>query len=146
MSEIIALILLSLPLIIELYDDRNGEKHPSKDWFYRSFIAVVAAIAVASVWPKLGFWIDFLRGLVLSFGIFALFFPYLMNIILYRNGVITNHRWWSHLSTKAALDSWRLWGNSPWYVRLFILLLTFFAACLVYYCPCKLLRYENPCF
>lgn len=142
----ITILLLSVPLLCELYDDRLGEQHPSNDWQYRPLLMLITGFFSAILLPKLGFWIDFLRGVVLSLGIFTLFFPYLINIILVHNRIITNRRWWDHLSGKAWPDRLQIWAETHWLIRMFVLMLIFSACCVVFFCPCKLIGYENNCF
>lgn len=145
-SQFITILLLSVPLFVELWYDRKGDHHPNHDWLYRAFAVVWMSIFSALLLPKLGFWIDFLRGVMLSSGIFILFFPYLINIILVHNRIITDHRWWDHLSGKAWPDRLQIWAETPWLVRMFVLVIIFSACCVVYFCPCKLIGYENNCF
>ena len=145
--EIFCVLVLCLPLVEELYLDRNGDAHTDGySLLNRVVTVVISALCVAVINPKLGLWEDSGRSIALSFGIFTFFFPYLINIILYKRGVIGNHRWWSHLGTNGFPDTWSWWRSTPWYYRMFFLLIILLAGAIVYFCPCKQINYMYDCF
>lgn len=138
--------MLCAPVLVELKRDEDGDMHPNNDYIARGVGMVIMAAATALINPKLGFVLDFARGLVLSFGIFTFFFPYLINVVLYKKGVIKNHRWWNHLSKEAIPDKWVWWSSTPWFFRMMLLFIVFLACVKVYACPCKIASFYNNCF
>lgn len=139
--EILCILLLSSPMLVELYNDRNGDHHPNNDWMLRGLLMLVSALIVFFIHPHK----NFLQGLLLSFGIFLLFFPYLINIVHYQRKVIIDSRWWDHLSSTAIPDKWYWWSNTPWYGRFFIMAAIFAACVMLYTCWGKFFGFSNPC-
>lgn len=122
MKEIFSLLVLSTPVIWELFNDRKGDKHPNNDWLIRGLI-MLAASALVSV----GTGRHFLQALAMSFGIFSLVFPYLYNILNRKKP------WYSYLSTTAIPDKWTYWAGTAWYGRMFILLVIFGTCLSIYF-------------
>ena len=134
--KILALLFLIVPTVAELIDDRNGDKHPNNEIYWRGALMVVMSALAAVVSPMLGFGADFLRSLLLTVGIFVFFFPYLINIVLYKRGVISNPKWWNHLSDTAWPDKHPWWKGTPWYARLFVVAWILAVTAVLYFDPC----------
>jgi hypothetical protein len=136
--EIFCVLVLCAPLWLEAYLDRNGDDHKDvSDVIFRACFVFICSVCVAVVNPKVSFGVDLSRSIALSVGMFTFFFPYLMNIILYRRGIIADHRWWSYLGKKAIPDRWSWWNSTPWFYRMMLMLIVLLAGCIVYFCPCK---------
>jgi hypothetical protein len=143
-TEIFAILMLCAPLFAELYDDRDGDEHPNQDWIWRGVLMIIFAALAAFMYIELyrgpaDYFKKFGQNFVLSFGIFSLFFPYLINI------AHNKKRWWDSLSKTAWPDKVYLWRMTPWYGRLFILLVLFGVCVIIYTCPGKILSFYNPC-
>lgn len=110
MNEIIALIILCIPLIWELIDDKKGDLHPNKDWVIRGGLMLITS-ALTLLFVDRGF----LQAFGMSFGIFVLFFPYLYNIFNKKKP------WYNYLSLTAFPDKLTIWRMTPWSVRMGIL-------------------------
>lgn len=127
--EILSILILAIPLAWELWDDRNGDDHSKNDdWILRGLLMIVCSIAVWFINSHH----NFLQALFLSFAMFTALFPYLINIILYKRGVISNLKWWDHLSNKAIPDKWI--SFIPWQIRMVMYLIILGAAVKLYIC------------
>ena len=122
MIDWVLLLVLAAPLVWELINDKKGDVHPNNDWLIRGLIAVGASALVSIIGNK-----SFLQALVMAFGIFTLFFPYLVNI------VHKKEKWWSALSLTAWPDKLPYWAGTPWYGRLLILLIIFGTCFSIYF-------------
>ncbi len=144
MIDIFRIICLSLPVFVELYDDRNGDKHPNNDWLFRGITMIFFSGLFALLYHDK----NVIQNLLLSFGIFAFFFPYLINIVHLKRGVIKlapGEKWYNHLSAKAWPDNQEWWNGIPWYARLIMMGIVFLACALVYNCWGKLYVFSNAC-
>ncbi len=147
--ELLCILLLSIPLIWECWDDRDGDVHWSgldtepknDDWILRALLMLLSSVAVFFLHPTK----NFFQALLMSFAIFTLFFPYLINFIHYKRGVTSDPQWWNHLSKTAIPDKWPAWRGLHWSVRLLILLMFFGIALKVYLCWGKLISFYNEC-
>lgn len=106
---LLSIILLSLPLLYHLWNDKDGEAPEDKgiDILIMSVIAIAAAVVGFFIADK-----PIIDGLLLSAAIHFMLFDYAINYILYRNGVIENPNWFSHLGKSYTDDVLRQW--SPW--------------------------------
>ncbi len=128
--EIFCIACLCLPLLWELWDDRNGEKHPNNDWALRALFMVLGS-GLASLFSHKH---NMIQNLLLSLGIFVFFFPYLMNIVHLKRKVTTDKKWWDHLSKDAWPDNQDWWNGIPWFARLVLVGIVFAATLMVYNC------------
>lgn len=144
--ETICILILSISTAWSLWNDRNGDVHPNHDLVTISLLDVLAAVAVALINRKTFFWLDFLRALVLGWAMYVALFPYLVNWMLYKRGVIHDKRWFDHLSTTAWPDRLKIWRETPWYGRMFFCLIILGIGIGIYACPYKISSYENHCF
>lgn len=121
---LLSILILSMPTIVELIDDRNGEtpEQKKKDVRVRALLMIVCAgVVTAIVHPNVYPWVTslhlwpltltYLKCLFLSFAIFFMFFDYAINLILGRKP------WFSYLS-ESPID--RLWSKVNWRWRLAI--------------------------
>lgn len=143
--EIFAILLLISPTAYAVWEDRKGDKHPNKDLVLISVIVVLMALLTALINPRISFIIDSLRGASFAAGFFILFFAPAINIVLYKNGIISNRKWWNHLSLTAWPDSESWWSQTPWYGRLLFTGVAFYSGFVIYFCPCKLVDYTCKC-
>jgi hypothetical protein len=80
--EIFCILVLMIPMIWELWDDRNGDDHvKNDDWILRGLLMAVCAVFVFIINPLH----NFFQGILLSIGIFAFAFPWLINYILFKH-------------------------------------------------------------
>lgn len=118
--ELLYILILSSPLIWELFDDKKGDTHPNNDWIIRGSIMIASSVLVSLLSTK-----SFLQGLIMSFGIFTLFFPYLYNIFNKRKP------WYNYWSKTAIPDKWISW--MAWYAIMFTLLWIFGICASIYF-------------
>lgn len=106
---LLSIILLALPLLYHLWNDKDGEEPEDKgiDILIMSVIAIAAAVAGFFIADK-----PIIDGLFLSWAIHFAVFDYAINYILYRHGVIENLDWFSHLGKSYTDDVLRQW--KPW--------------------------------
>lgn len=120
MIDWILLSVLAAPIIWELEDDKKGDVHPNNDWVMRGAIMVASALIASILGTK-----SFVQCLVMSFGIFTLFFPYFYNILNKKKP------WYNYWSKTAIPDKWISW--MPWYSIMFILLVIFGTCFSIYF-------------
>lgn len=119
----LSILILSLPLIWELWSERKGEdpKKKGRSMTVRAALMIVCSCVSAIIhdyaeWGN-GDYLDglltFAKSLFLSFAIFFLTFDYLINIIFHKKTRV----WYSYLS-ESPLD--RLWSGWNWRLRLAI--------------------------
>ena len=140
--EAIGLALLSVPLIWELWNDKDGDAHISRvewnanvqmlskkvDIFARCTFAATASVVnhvlgINSIIPSL----------IMSGSIHFLIFDYAIVYILWKNKVIFSAaQWWDYLGTKG-MDNYEWWKNKSWQVRMAIKIAVFIIACLIYF-------------
>lgn len=107
----LALLILSLPTIWELWSERKGEdpKQKGRSMSVRALLMIVCSVIAAWI---IGLnWLTFLKSLFLSFAIFFGFFDYAINLILGRKP------WHSYLS-KSPID--QKWSKVHWRWRMAI--------------------------
>lgn len=134
---LLSILILSIPLVSELIDDRNGEtpEQKKKDVRVRAFLMIVCSgVALVIISPRYVPWVTslhlwpltltYLKCLFLSFAIFFGFFDFGINLILGRKP------WFSYLS-KSPLD--RLWSSWDWRWRLVIRGVVFVGALWFYF-------------
>lgn len=127
--ELFSILVLTVPIIWELWDDRNGDEHvKNDDWILRGLLMVLGSIIVALINPNR----NFIQAFFLSFAMFAALFPYLINIVHYKRGVTSDKKWWSHLSKKAIPDKWLYF--LPWWTIAILYLIILGMATKLYIC------------
>lgn len=131
----ISILLLSLPLIWELWNDRNGDSHisrgfiklPSKkvDVIVRVILAFLVSLINYILYDK-----EIIKSISLSGAIHFLCFDYLIAYILIKRKIIKG-KWWSYMGSKG-MDNIKLWKNiKPQYK--FLIRLTIFVTILIFY-------------
>lgn len=140
------ILILGTPAVWALYDDRNGDKHPNRDLVKVTIITFVAAPFVALIDPHTTFLLDTIRALVLAGGIYVAVFPYAVNFMLWKRGILNTSTWWDHLSATAWPDRLGIWQQTPWYGRVLFAIIVLIAAAIIYGCPGQILFYGNGCF
>jgi hypothetical protein len=103
---LIAAIFCIFPTLWELYDDRNGETAEGKrrDFFLASIFYI--GIAVVNL---ILFDIRVTCSLLLIWGIRMLIFDYLINILLFTNGVSQSGNWFEYVGKTAKFDRLGFW-------------------------------------
>lgn len=131
-------IILSLPLLIEVYRERNGEKKEEhkESLLRRLFFTLVAYFIVFIIERKLvgitQTWQDVLSGLFMSFAIFLLLFDYSIAATLEKRGVIKKGSSWFNYLSSSDFDTWKPWVRIGAWGR-FILKVIVFALALVFW-------------
>lgn len=136
MKELIGVLLLTFPLLWELWNDKDGDSHisrgplelPSKkvDILVRITIASVAAIINLIINDK-----EIFKSVTLCSAVHFLLFDYLIAYILAIRGVIKGH-WWSYMGSKG-IDNFPLWKHTHPIIKLIIRLMIFIIASIVYF-------------
>lgn len=143
--QIFVFLLMCLPTAWALYDDRNGDKHPNRDlWkiFYLSVVVTGVSAFINRVAPP---YLDVMRYFILTWALYVVVFPYAVNYMLWRRGIINVAKWWNHLSATAWPDRLTQWSGLPWQIRVIMLLMFLSAALAFYLCPEKVIAVENAC-
>jgi len=139
MRLLFTLLTLSLPANVEAWDDRKGDAHKdNRDIIMRIVTTMLCAIVNALfINPyERNFWLGYelILSVQLSIGLFALQFPYLVNLWMKRK------KWYSDLSQNPHVwpDNQGWWKGIPWYARLVVSLIIFGATLAIYLQPEKL--------
>lgn len=121
--KILALLILAIPTLWELYDDRNGETQREKKWdvVKRIILMLLCSYGAAALIDSS--WITFFKSLALSFAIFFGWFDYLINLILGRKP------WYSYLS-KSPIDQKFISMN--WRVRMGLRIVVFVTSIIIW--------------
>lgn len=132
----IGVLILCIPLIWELWNDRNGDAHisrgplelPSKkvDVLVRISIASTGAIINLFLYDK-----EIFKSVALCGAIHFLLFDYLIAYILSTKRIVKGH-WWSYTGSKG-IDNYPLWKQTPPIIKLVIRLIIFIIASIVYF-------------
>ena len=103
---LIAAIFCIFPTLWELYDDRNGEtvKGKRRDFYLVS----IGSIGIAVV-NLILFDIRVTCSLLLILGIRMLIFDYIINILLFTNGVSQSGKWFEYVGKTAKFDQRDFW-------------------------------------
>lgn len=128
MKEILAIILILIPLLWELANDYKGDTNKGIDVFLR-FAFAAASAGLVTLITKHNFWLAF----NLSLAIHWLLFDYLIHIILYRNGVIVSPEWFKYTGKSSKVDNLPIWKSIGPYGRLFVKLFYFLLAVWLYF-------------
>lgn len=109
-TTILSFILLSVPTVWELYNDRNGDFNKKADVLFRVLLIINAGLIVWGLFNRNAF-----LSMNLSFAIHWLLFDYLIVIILNRNVYEKKVHWFTHLGTSSAIDKLSFWVKlGPW--------------------------------
>lgn len=136
--EVIYQLLLMLPTIVEIADDKRGDTHADrKDIYLRIGLTVSMALIVSALHGLISErWIIFWRlipmCLALSTGYFIGFFSYGVNFV--QRHLTEREDWWAHLSDnpKVFPDNNKIWRKIGWQGRM-IVSLGLFLLTLTYY-------------
>ena len=122
MKEIIALILLTVPTVWELWDDRNGDFNKKIDVWIRGALIVVFSMFAFLISLR-----NIVGCMALSAGIHFMFFDYGIAYIL---GHVKD--WFSYLGEKGFVDNISFWkGMKPKY-RFVVRLVVFVFSIMLY--------------
>lgn len=139
------LFVLCAPTGWAVVDDTKGDVHPNHDLYVVVGLCVVSSLIVALIHPVTSFLFDFFKSFFLSGMIYVSLFPYMINIVLYRRGVIKDKKWYNHLSETAWPDKTTFWQATPWYGRMFSAFILLSLALNIYFCPGRILAFGNCC-
>jgi hypothetical protein len=111
MKAILVMIFVMVPVLWELYNDRNGDLNKKKDVFMRAMLFAWAG-AVINILTG----VSAVICILLSIGTFFLLFDYLIVIVLKHNKVISpTANWFTYLGKKGYVDNIFLWKRlGPW--------------------------------
>lgn len=117
MREVLAMVLLFMPLGYELLDDRKNDFNKVFDVFVRTGFVLLSSIYA--------WWIghSYLASIFLSGAIFFLLFDYLINIIMLRR-----RDFFSYLGTTSRVDKIKLWIKLGAWGRFAVRAVVFIAA------------------
>jgi hypothetical protein len=124
--KMIFYFLCALPLVIHVFDDRNGDNRKLNDLLALS----AGSLIMAFIFSFIG--IEWYKTLAAIFGWHFGYFDYLIVHFLRRNNVISHKaRWFTYIGKSSKAD--QLWARfSPW-VRFIIRLSVFVACSLIYF-------------
>lgn len=134
--DIIGIFILSIPLLWEINNDKNGDAHISRgflSWTSKK-VDVLARLALAFAGGAINTIlndINIYKSVFISGAIHFFFFDYIIAYILIKKGIIIGH-WFSYTGSKG-MDNTKLWKDlSP--TRKFILkLIILIIAIIVYF-------------
>lgn len=148
-TEIFFILILTVPTIYAVWEDRNGDEHPNHDWVGILVVMVICSLVVGFIDGRMSFAMDFIRALCLSIAIYVLLFNWLIGYVLWKRGVIElkpGKKWYNHYSKTAIPDKWMIWNTARWWQKLFFQILIAMWPAAVYLCPCRIVSYYNTCF
>lgn len=127
MKEAVAILILFVPLVVELINDRRGDFNKSVDVVIRLINAITVGIFAYLIADK-----NILLAANLAIGIHFMFFDYAINYILYRNKIIASPYWFSYTGKSGVIDNIKGWKHlNPW-LKLFIRILYLAIALFLY--------------
>src|SRR6187549_753643 len=110
LAEMLYMILLSSAVIVEVEDDKGGDKNKTTDVIWRTVFCLISAALVYAFGligsPSHGF----LQSFFMSGAIFFLVFDYAIAATRGRGD------WFSYLGEKGVVDNIKFWRNmGPWW-------------------------------
>jgi len=136
MKEIIGVILLTSPLLWELWNDKDGDSHisrgfielPSKkvDVLVRVFLVSILALFNLLLNDK-----EIFKSVTFSGAVHFLLFDYLIAYILSKRGIIKG-QWWSYMGSKG-IDNYPLWKKLHPIIKLIIRVIIFIISSIIYF-------------
>ena len=124
MKTTLIILFLIIPLLWELWNDRNGDPNKKRDVFIRGML-----IAWSGVMINLLTGVPAVVCIILGVGTFFLLFDYLVVVVLKYNKIISETaHWFTYLGKKGYVDNLKWWGRlGPWWrliVKLSVFLLS----------------------
>lgn len=104
MKELLWISILSIPLLIEIHDDRNGDYNKKVDVLWRAFYMLISSVVVWYFSKH-----SLIGCLLMSFGIFFLLFDYAIASILMHRKVISSDNWFGYMGKKGDIDNMGWW-------------------------------------
>lgn len=131
-------LLLFIPLIWEIYNDRNGDAHQTRGFFKRwnlssKKVDVIGRIILALLLSFLNYIINRVaigKSIFLCGAIHFLFFDYIIAYILIQKRIIKGH-WYSYMGSKG-IDNFHTWKQISPNIRFLIRLIIFIIANYLY--------------
>lgn len=127
--EILCVILLSSPTVIEVINDAKGDYNKDADTIKRLILMTVASLITISLTGRT--W----SPPLLTFGIFFFFFDYLVTYYLIKNRVveIKGATWFNYLGKVGRFDNFKVWKRMRPGYRLLIRIIVFATALYFYF-------------
>jgi Mn2+/Fe2+ NRAMP family transporter len=130
---IVAPLILSIPFIVAMWNDRNGDKHPNFDWILEVTLMIVVAYLVQwKVVPEKKMY----QTLILSGAIFFSLFPFAVNYMLIfitkKIELKKDVKWYNHFSKDAIPDRWPFWNELHVIQRILVLVVVLALAIWLY--------------
>jgi hypothetical protein len=122
---VLALLILFLPVAIEVYADRHGDVHKTRDVFFRLLFFIGCSLLVWLIWK-----VNFFKALFLSFALFVFFFDYLVTIVLNYTFYEKKVNWFTYVRKEGFDRFWYMW---PAWLRFGLRLIILIAALLIYF-------------
>jgi hypothetical protein len=118
-------IFLALPTVYEISDDAEGDLNKKRDVIYRLLLMISMAF-VAHLTGLSNFFVAFNLSLAIHF----LFFDYIIQYILIKNGTLeppkgVTYHWFTYQAKSGVIDNLRFWRNMNKWVKLGIKLAYF---------------------
>lgn len=107
----IASLILCVPTIWEVFNDRKGDFNKSFDVLFRIVTMLLASWTVSE-----NFGFNFFASLNLSLAIFFLFFDYVIAYVLIRNGTLeppkgVKYHWFTYQAKSGVIDNLKFWKS-----------------------------------
>lgn len=127
--EILCLVALSTPTIVEVANDAHGDFDKDADTIKR--LLMMSAATLLTAWLTDRTW----SPLLMTFGIFFFFFDYLVTYYLLKNKVveIKGATWYNYLGKIGRFDNFKLWKRMHPNYRLLIRVVVFATALYFYF-------------
>lgn len=132
----LAFVFLGIPMYSAVAMDWNGDKHPNKD----NYVITIIGLVVSALWALLmrtaydyDFYLMwFCCGLV-SAAIYMFIFPYVINYVLIKRGIMNRPYWYDALNDVSWPDNWQWWRRLNWRYRMAVSALLFIFMCVPYF-------------
>lgn len=127
--EILCVVALSMPTIVEVINDAHGDYDKDKDTIKRVILMAASSLLTMALTDRT--WSPWL----MTFGIFMFFFDYVVTYYLIKNKVveIKGATWFNYLGKIGRFDNFKVWKRMRPGYRLLIRTIIFAAALIFYF-------------
>lgn len=132
---LLAFLILTLPTVYELWNERSGEAKKNKRLSVLvRIVCIVGSLWVAAVFKNDNLIKDLVKSAAMAFAIFFFTFDYAITTILIHRGVIeTKESAFSYVGKTSKFDKFKLWVRiGPW-GRFAVKLAVFVVALIIYF-------------
>lgn len=126
-AEVIVYTLMADLLVIQLVDDRDGERRKKSDVIVLSILAAIQSLLIHYYLH-----IEWYRTIAAAFAWHFLLFDYIVVVLLVKNKVIRADAKWFTYMGHGTIDSVKLWRDHP-YFRLIVRVAVFVIANAIYF-------------